>query len=99
MRQLTPTSLGDVDLLEAYGRPTPRAGQPFAVRANMIASLDGAASSGGLSGALGGRGDKVVFAALRTLTDIVMVGSGTMRSERYGPARLAEAARAKRAAW
>src|SRR3984893_6547021 len=98
MRQLTPTSTGDVDLLEAYGRLTPGAGQQFAGRANMIASVDGAASSGGLSGALGGPGDKAVFAALRTLTDIVMIGSGTMRSEGYGPARLGETARARPAA-
>ena len=59
----------------------------------MIASLDGAASSGGLSGALGGPPDKAVFHALRALADVILVGAGTMRAEKYGPVRLDEAAR------
>ena len=62
----------------------------------MIASADGAAAVAGRSGALGGPADKQVFAALRSLADVVLVGAGTMRTEGYGPARLADDVRARR---
>lgn len=65
----------------------------------MIASIDGASSAGGLSGALGGPSGKAVFAALRCLADVVVVGAATMRAESYGPVRLDNAARARRRAW
>ena len=73
----------------------PRSGRP-AVRANMIASLDGATSSGGTSGALGGPPDKAVFHALRALADVIVVGAGTMRAEKYKPARLDDGTRRRR---
>ncbi|HWW54567.1 MAG TPA: pyrimidine reductase family protein [Acidimicrobiales bacterium] len=76
---------------------TPRLPGLPAVRANMIASLDGAASSGGLSGALGGPPDKVVFHALRALADVILIGAGTMRAEKYRPARLDDETRRRRA--
>lgn len=53
------------------------------VRLNMIASADGGASLGGVSGALGGQGDHAVFAALRELADVVLVGMRTVVSEQY----------------
>ena len=68
------------DLPVASGRP--------AVRLNMIASLDGAATVDGLSGGLGGPADHRVFAALRELADVVLVAAGTVRAERYGPAKV-----------
>jgi riboflavin biosynthesis pyrimidine reductase len=77
-----------VDLVELYGRLPAVAPDRPATRVNMIASVDGAASAGGLSGALGGTGDKAVFATLRSLADVILVGSSTMRQEGYGPARL-----------
>lgn len=64
----------------------------------MIASADGASSAGGLSGALGGTADKALFATLRSLADVVVVGAGTMRAEGYGPARLGPDLRAARQA-
>jgi riboflavin biosynthesis pyrimidine reductase len=64
----------------------------------MIASLDGATSLAGRSGALGGPGDKAVFAALRSLADVILVGAATVRIEGYGPARLNTEARAGRIA-
>src|SRR5580658_1525233 len=95
MRQLFPLP-GDVDPVDAYGRLTAtNSGRP-AVRLNMIASVDGAATVDGRSGQLGGPPDKAVFATLRSLADVVMVGAGTMRAEGYGPARLADDARARR---
>ncbi|HLY83164.1 MAG TPA: pyrimidine reductase family protein [Acidimicrobiales bacterium] len=98
MRQLFPEATIDVELVDAYGRLAPSGDRP-AVRANMIASVDGAASAEGRSGGLSGRADKTLFSALRCLADVVLVGSGTVRAERYGPARLDDAARARRTGW
>lgn len=56
------------------------------IRVNFVTSLDGAATIDGLSGGLGGPGDKCVFALLRRLADVVLVGAGTVRAEGYrGP--------------
>ena len=56
------------------------------VRANMVTSLDGAAQgSNGRSGTLSSPADKHVFAMLRALSDLIMVGAATARKERYGP--------------
>jgi riboflavin biosynthesis pyrimidine reductase len=68
------------DLPVAAGRP--------AVRLNMIASVDGGTAWKGVSGSLGGPGDKAVFAVLRSLADVVLVGAGTVRAEHYGPSTL-----------
>jgi riboflavin biosynthesis pyrimidine reductase len=53
------------------------------VRGNMITSVDGGATSDGKSGELGGDGDRAVFAALRELADVVLVGAATARVENY----------------
>jgi riboflavin biosynthesis pyrimidine reductase len=86
VRQLLPTLLDPVDPLEVYGDP-PRAGpggRP-GVRLNMIASVDGATTVAGVSGGLGGTADHLVFVALRSLADVVLVAAGTVRAETYGP--------------
>lgn len=57
------------------------------VRANMITSLDGAISVDGRSGGLSGEADRLVFTVLRGLADVVLVGAGTARAERYGLAK------------
>jgi len=68
------------------------------VRANMIASIDGSATVDGLSGGLGTAADKRVFDLLRQLSDVVLVGAGTLRTEGYGALRLrADAAASRRA--
>ncbi|MDQ2754580.1 MAG: pyrimidine reductase family protein [Actinomycetota bacterium] len=69
---------------------------PHHVRANFVASLDGAIELDGRSGGLGGPGDYRVFHVLRALTDVVLVGAGTVRSENYGPVRLDEAVQERR---
>ena len=89
MRQLFPSCRDDVDLADSYGTLPPRGDRP-GVRVNMISSVDGATSVGGLSGSLGGKADQRLFMVLRSLADVVVVGAGTMRSEGYGPARLDE---------
>ena len=66
------------------------------VRLNMIVSVDGGTSWGGVSGALGGSADKALFSVLRSLADVVLVAAGTMRAENYGPARLTDDVQAVR---
>jgi riboflavin biosynthesis pyrimidine reductase len=80
MRALLPESAGPVDLHAWYGRNWLETG---GVRANFIASVDGAASAGGLSRGLQTEGDNRVFAALRDLADVILVGAGTARAEGY----------------
>ncbi|MBO0900479.1 dihydrofolate reductase family protein [Cellulomonas sp. zg-ZUI22] len=54
------------------------------VRATMVTSVDGAAAgTDGRSGSLGTPADRRVFAVLRALADVVLVGAGTVRAEGY----------------
>jgi riboflavin biosynthesis pyrimidine reductase len=85
VRQVFPDvcDLDDGGLRKVYAHPRGRG-----ARLNMIASVDGASSAGGLSGALGSPADRHLFLLLRTLCDVVLVGAGTVRAENYGPARV-----------
>lgn len=88
MRSLLPQTHHPVNLLEVYSQGVrPPGGRPF-VRVNMISSLDGAVAVAGRSGGLGGPADKLLFSVLRALADVVLVGAGTVRIERYGPAEV-----------
>jgi riboflavin-specific deaminase-like protein len=51
---------------------------------NMISSVDGRATLGGRSGGLSDRADRALFHGLRSAVDAILVGAGTVRSERYG---------------
>ena len=85
-RQLFPEpGKGEIEALVAGMRLADRApaGRPFTV-ANFVSSVDGRAAFQGRSGALGDDGDKAVFRALRREVDAVLVGTGTLRAERYG---------------
>jgi riboflavin biosynthesis pyrimidine reductase len=84
-----PDHVEAVDAADVYADVPTVDGRP-ALRLNMIVSVDGGTSWNGVSGALGGPADKALFAVLRGLTDVVLVASGTMRAERYGPAKLPE---------
>ena len=54
------------------------------LRANMVSSLDGAATGAdGLSGTVNNKVDVDVFHALRELADAVLVGAGTAIAETY----------------
>lgn len=66
------------------------------VRGNMIASVDGGATTAGTSGALGGAGDRALFAMMRQAADVIVVGAATVRAENYSGARLDDAARTAR---
>ncbi|TNY36500.1 pyrimidine reductase family protein [Thermomonospora catenispora] len=83
MHALPALPTAPADLAEAYAYP----GEGVWLRANMIASLDGAAWYADRSGALGSPGDRRLFQALRGLADVVIVGAATVRVEGYGPVR------------
>jgi len=51
---------------------------------NMVSTLDGRITIDGRSGAIGDEADKELFFQLRCQADAVMVGGGTIRTERYG---------------
>jgi riboflavin biosynthesis pyrimidine reductase len=86
VRQLLPVVEDDVDpgaLVASESRPAPE-GRPW-VLVNMIATVDGATAIDGRSGALGGPADQAMFAAVRSIADVILVGAATVRVERYGP--------------
>lgn len=57
------------------------------IRANFVTTIDGAAhDSEGVTGSLGGTADEQVFAMLRDMADVIVVGAETARTEKYGPA-------------
>src|SRR5258706_6627171 len=56
----------------------------------MIASVDGAIMVDGRSGGLSGPADRLVFSVLRSLADVIVVGAGTARAERYRQAHPGE---------
>jgi riboflavin biosynthesis pyrimidine reductase len=88
VRQLIPaagppgTDVGPGELAELYAYPR----LPW-LRANMVASADGAAALRGRSGGLSGEADRQVFTILRSLADVIIVGAQTARTEQYRPAR------------
>lgn len=51
---------------------------------NFAVTVDGRASIDGVSGSIGSDTDTAMLAGLRGTPDAVMVGAGTLRSERYG---------------
>ncbi|HEX3434352.1 MAG TPA: dihydrofolate reductase family protein [Solirubrobacteraceae bacterium] len=73
------------DELDLLARASAGAGttRPYTIL-NMVSTVDGRASIGGRSGALGDRADRELFHALRASVDAVMAGAGTVRVERYG---------------
>jgi len=83
MRLLTGQSdLTDEDLARLYAYPP----GPW-LRANFVASADGAGHLDGASAGLSSGADRHVFALLRTLADVIVVGAATARTERYRPVR------------
>ncbi len=99
MRRIYPAGAagGAVDradeLAAAYAYPG--TSEPW-VRANMVASADGAVTVKGRSGGLSSDGDRRIFGTLRGLADVILVGAGTARTEGYGPARPRESWKALR---
>jgi riboflavin biosynthesis pyrimidine reductase len=88
----------DDALAAAYAWPAQVATRPV-LRANMVGSLDGAMSVDGRSAGLGSDGDQRIFAVLRDLADVLLVGAGTIRAEGYGGIRLGADRLARRRRW
>jgi riboflavin biosynthesis pyrimidine reductase len=83
----TPSELSRDDLVALYAYPHDRRW----VRANFVTTLDGAAQGrDGKSGTLSDAADRSLFALLRSLCDVVLVGAQTTRVEGYQPIRLSE---------
>jgi riboflavin biosynthesis pyrimidine reductase len=96
VRQLLPypaEDLTDDDLLAAYAVPP---GEHL--RVNFVSSADGAVTLNGVSGGLGGPGDRRVFQLLRDLADVILVAAGTVRNEGYGYPKFGAERRARRLA-
>jgi riboflavin-specific deaminase-like protein len=71
------------DDLDLQARVRAGGERPYVIL-NMASTVDGRASIGGRSGAIGDRADRELFHALRASVDAVMAGAGTVRVERYG---------------
>lgn len=86
-------TLDDAALEDRYAAPEQRW-----ARANLVVSLDGAVELGGRAQGLSGAADQRVFAALRALADVVVVGANTVKAENYGRARVSSPRRGRREA-
>ena len=71
--------------------------RPFTV-VNFVESVDGRAASDGRSRDLSDPGDREMFHGLREQVDAILVGTGTLRAERYGRLVRDPARRQRRAA-
>lgn len=99
MRQILPTAVDDVDPLSLYlADPRPAHTDRPWVMLNMVTTVDGATAFDGVSGGLGGEGDRIVFGAVRASCDWIVAAAGTVRAERYGLPRGTEEAAAARTA-
>lgn len=80
------TDVTAAQLTQAYAFPS--ADRPV-IRANMVASVDGAATADGKSAGLGGDGDHRIFHLQRSLADAIVVGAQTAVTEGYRPPTVA----------
>jgi riboflavin biosynthesis pyrimidine reductase len=79
------------DLHPLYGDP------PDGIRANIVLTLDGGAAFNGKTRPISDDTDLWLLNQLRGYADVLVVGSGTVRAERYGPVRLTDEQREHRA--
>jgi riboflavin biosynthesis pyrimidine reductase len=88
----------DDALAAAYAWPS-RPRTESVLRANMVASIDAGATVDGKSAGLGSAADQRLFAVLRDLAEVILVGAGTIRAEGYGGIRPDAARKARRSRW
>jgi riboflavin-specific deaminase-like protein len=92
MHRLTTAEISDDEIIQAYqveDRSVPH------LRSNFVSSLDGAVEIDGQSKSLTSPEDSELFGKIRMLSDVVLVGAGTVRIEGYNPLRLGK----ERLAW
>ncbi|SDD49722.1 pyrimidine reductase family protein [Auraticoccus monumenti] len=68
------------------------------LRTVMVSSVDGAATVDGRVGSLTSPADQRLLLTLRAVSDVVLVGAGTVRAEGYGPLRVEDDVAARRVA-
>jgi riboflavin biosynthesis pyrimidine reductase len=91
--------ISDDRLVELYRLPLPETGAGAVVRTNFVSSLDGSVQGpNGRSGSINTPSDHHVFALHRALSDVILVGAGTVRKEGYRAVDLAPWQRDIRAA-
>src|SRR5699024_2033216 len=71
-----------VDILELIG-PLPSVSTPE-LRAIVVTAINGSTTINGTSGQLGNSTDTELLLALRRWSDVVLVGSSTVKAENYG---------------
>ena len=75
-------NITDADLAELYAPP---AGQPW-LRVGMVSTVDGSATGDDArTASINNAADQRVFQALRSLADVIIVGAGTAKAEKYAP--------------
>ncbi|WP_419926711.1 dihydrofolate reductase family protein [Candidatus Poriferisocius sp.] len=97
MDQLLPRFVSDVNPVALYASDSrdPHPDRPW-LMLNMVTSADGATSASGVSGGLSSPEDREVFAAIRAVSDVILVAAETVRREGYGPPKTCpEAAEAR----
>lgn len=90
MRRLWPAP-GELDFAGLTAAYAPADRSVPLLRMNFVTSVDGAVTVAGLAKELTTGADQHVFRTLRMLSDVVLVGAGTLRAEGYQPLRVDEA--------
>ena len=89
MRRIFPAPSAEISVREAYGvdrsRITTNTGSRPMIGLCMVMSLDGSTVVQGNSRALSGDADRSILVGLRSLADVIVVGSSTVRIDDYGP--------------
>jgi riboflavin biosynthesis pyrimidine reductase len=78
-----PAAFDLVERLAALDLQSNATDRPYTI-ANFVSSADGRATFMGRSGELGDDGDRAMFHTLREQVDAVLVGTKTLKIERYG---------------
>ena len=85
LQRLLPLPVTDVQLHDVYAVDRPvHPDRPW-IALCMVASLDGSTVVEGRSNGLSNAHDNAIVLMLRDLADVILVGAGTVRAERYGP--------------
>ncbi|MDO8361990.1 MAG: dihydrofolate reductase family protein [Actinomycetota bacterium] len=88
MRRLFPQPADDISVVECCTTARPRpADRPY-VMLCMVASIDGSTVVDENSRALSSPTDQQMLLTLRTFADVIVVGAGTVRADRYGPPKV-----------
>jgi riboflavin biosynthesis pyrimidine reductase len=75
-------NISDADLAELYAVP----GDRSFLRVNMVSTVDGSSTGDDArTRSINNAADQRVFQLLRGLADVVIVGAGTAKAEKYGP--------------